>query len=344
MLTRLIGALAALLMSFSLSGCLLFEKTADLRDVHAMYREEFATWRFPQVDPGQEQSEVEYVCGTTGGAGGEVMDAHAFAKTIAAMQDFRRKHPKWSSQELAHLDVLQGMIHLQCGEFGLAKLSEAQVEAAGGTLSGSSSAPRDALFARNYAKLVNGWVQIDDQRRNVQPSEDQEDEEAERKAQLEAEEQRAISLGNSGKAIQNELCSYRADDRLVTVKGDGGATYLAATAAIFYEWSHYLATTFCNTDGSVKKWGDGEVYVTEEFCTARKQGQHLMLGRDLVFTFGSSALRASIAPERFEQAGAEAGELPTGSLRYKAIYDRLQYRLDEIGQSGEPGDPCPAKS
>jgi hypothetical protein len=208
-LVTLAGLVAALILT---AGCpvTLAPKTAALAHVHEVYRDEFILLEGPNDLRATRTA----------------ASSAAFARSLNAIHDYRLAYPG-DVQELAHLQVLEGMIYLQSGRFGLAAAVKNDVAAAGQKLTsalgagkgGSSADPngrgklvRDSLFAQNYSALLDGWNQT------RSPSQ-----------RVEALEAAADELANNLKALSPQ--------QRPEIERDGGALYLATSAAIFYTWA-----------------------------------------------------------------------------------------------------------
>jgi hypothetical protein len=182
------------------SGCVvqfITPRTEALREVHETYRQEFIAFNVPAPADKAELSGP----------------SDAFIKTLQAIRDYRLKYPG-DMQELAHLQVLEGMIYLQSGRFGLAQAVKEQVTEAGARLtSASGRTVRDKLFAENFPLLVEGWAETRKSKNK----------------QWQTFERAAAGLRTS---LANST-----DRRLASPDADHGAVYLATTAAIFDTWA-----------------------------------------------------------------------------------------------------------
>jgi hypothetical protein len=238
------------IMSVALSGCLvIFPKTEDLRTVHKTYREEFHS----AVDLRAMISADE--------TAGRDETRGSFEKTLAAIADYRRKYPDAEKQK-AHLDVLQGMIYLQTGQFGLATLMTEKVAAAGTVLTGDGIIPRDALFAKLFKTLIAGWkyplehsvargrvATLEKRKSDCANETGREACEAKIDAQIAQAKRNFIErrwetalpvLTGAGNSIKDKLCHERASNTLRLAEGDQGASYLAASGGMFFEWRDNL--------------------------------------------------------------------------------------------------------
>jgi hypothetical protein len=199
--------LAAGLIVLSLTACgYLIPRTADLKTVHDTYRNELAELAFPE--PQTNPAAI--------GLTEETKASRPFKKTLSAIEDYRNRYPK-ATTELAHLKVLEGMAYLQSEQFGLARAVAPEVSEARALLeTTASAAPRDALFADNYAAMLLGWRTV------REPS-------SEVESQL---EQSDILRQQADRMVAN-LCRAEHNGRLARARGDQGATYLAMVAAVF---------------------------------------------------------------------------------------------------------------
>jgi hypothetical protein len=104
----------ALVFVLSQTSCSWFTpKSAALEDIHETYRSEFIEGTLgPPGDQPQPAS---------------LQDKPAFAYTLRAIRDYRAKYGS-DSPEAAHLTVLEGMIYVQSGQIGMARLIAPDVE------------------------------------------------------------------------------------------------------------------------------------------------------------------------------------------------------------------------
>lgn len=202
MKTKRFALIAALLGFLITSGCVVTfvtPKTAALHRVHDVYTEEFIALSAPAPSAQPVQAS-------------EPKPA-AFAKSLQAIREYRLKYPG-DSQELAHLKVLEGMIYLQSGRFGLAEAVRPEVEEAGGKLaSGTGRVVRDQLFAQNFKTLIEGWAET--KKTNNR--------------QWQTFERVATTLTTGLNQIPK--------NKLADPETDQGALYVATSAAIFYVWA-----------------------------------------------------------------------------------------------------------
>lgn len=201
---RFRSAAAAIAGIVLLSGCLnsLTPKAADLERVQELYVEEFTVLNVPAA------AEVDAARAPAPAAGG------AFAQSLRAIHAYRAKYPD-DTPERAHLQVLEGMIYLQSGRFGLAAAVLPQVKSAAGQLtSGTGRVVRDRLFAENYGVLLDGWTET----------------RKENNRDWQTFERVANQLAQA-------LAAVPVHER-ASVEADQGALYLATSAAVFYVWAY----------------------------------------------------------------------------------------------------------
>ena len=183
---------------FVTSGCIvsfITPKAADLRQVHDAYSREFTA-----LNLGEPKKDA---------ARAAPRENAAFAQSLRAIQDYRRRYPG-DTAELAHLQVLEGMIYLQSGRFGLAEAIQPEVARAAGKLSSATGlGVRDQLFAQNFSALVAGWT------------------EAKKTAPDPA---KLLAVADQIAAALRRIPA----DKLGAADAADGAGYLATTAAIFY--------------------------------------------------------------------------------------------------------------
>jgi hypothetical protein len=181
-------------------------RTNALEQIHTVYRSDFEDIVLPRA--GERPSRAD--------------DPPPFTETLRRIRDFRARFGE-DSQEAAHLVVLEGMIYLQTGRFGMANVLKPDVQQAAERLkSGGGKYTRDRLFAEAFQHLVDGWrLALAAQASNLPAGGDD---------QLEA----------AADAIRTMLTQLD-PDRLAAPEADHGAIYLATNAAIFWQWSHQVS-------------------------------------------------------------------------------------------------------
>lgn len=192
----------ALFLLLLLSGCrLLAPKTGALEDVHAAYAKDFEVFvrpPLPQVRAGEAGP----------------VPAESFSETLRLMRAFTVRYGE-DSAEAAHLKVLEGMIYLQSGMLNQAKaLREPVTQAAPKLISGAGVYTRDALFAKAFPHLIEGYALIQNPPNTPAP------------------------MLSAARGIARILDD--AKDRLADVEVDSGALHLATSAAIFFVWASEL--------------------------------------------------------------------------------------------------------
>lgn len=269
-------SLAFVLLALTAIGCdRVFPVRADLGAVHDAYRSEFASSFIPAANPARPREET---CRPLVGEA-------SFAKTRQAIRDFRVKYGT-DRPESAHLTVLEGMLFLQAGNTGKARLHEANVKKAKDKLvSGTGHLNRDYLFADSFGLLIAGWEIICDRLKAgfvLEPGEV------------------ALAMKKTADAIEKKLVFYKKEGKLASPEADEGGIYLATTAAIFYSWTYKFFVDAC--------------LLPPEPCPAKADTTHLEAGHDLIGSFLSPA-EISLAED---YAGA-----PIGRLRYIMWYNLL---------------------
>ena len=206
-LTRLLRTAALVILTVSLlPGCAtLLPQTSALDKVHDLYRTEFLAAPPPAA---QGSSALKgQITNSTNQA--------AFGRTLAAIQDYRQRHPN-KPAELAHLQVLEGLIYLQSYRFNMAKLVSADVtEAAGKLTSAGGYTTRDKLLAENFTNLLNGW----------------------RASVGNASSNEIFLMVHSASNLVTQLAPYGTNNSAkvrYAADKDGGALYVANCAAIFF--------------------------------------------------------------------------------------------------------------
>lgn len=195
-------------------------RTSALGDVHDRYAEEFARGVVPTSGVGCAAPAPASVA-----AGGD-----PFPETTAAIGALRASGDA-DEVTLAHVTVLEAMIHLQSGRLHLAKSDAPAVADAAPKLRTATGADaRDALLARAYPALLVGWSEIADLQRVggcAFPAESPDE------------------LEQAGDAIRAELGAASARGTLASSEEDAGALYLATSAAIFYVWADKIRDDGC---------------------------------------------------------------------------------------------------
>ena len=192
-------ARSTLLFLFALLPLALFVSSCantKLIGVHDTYRAEFQQQLEPSATPTPTES--------------------TFPNTLAAIQTFREKHPT-REDALKHLAVLEAMVHLQSGNYGMAQAAAAQADALPGSLiDRNRKLKRDALFLealRLDPGLIEAFHMIH--------------------GDLPKEEDRLEQCGDGLAALARKHSS---------VDGDDGAIFIAAAAAECYLHALYEAT------------------------------------------------------------------------------------------------------
>jgi hypothetical protein len=222
---RIIGLLPFLLLALHACAFLSPQSTA-LKEVHQSYREEFARAIVLPPLP-EEQREAPNQ---------KAAEAPAFPVTLRAIREFKVTYGE-GSREAAHLTVLEGMIYLQSGQFGMAKLIAEDVRAAQAHLrSGTGQYTRDELLAKSFGHLLLGWQQI----HNFTDTSDS----------TIAEHRKLQQAADGIKAALDSLDA----SKIAQPEVDEGAIYLATTAAIFYVWVYKLESDAGMADATKAKW------------------------------------------------------------------------------------------
>jgi hypothetical protein len=196
---RLLGVVLAFATLGLAPGCqTALPQTADLRQVHELYSSEFATLELPAPDA------MTAAPRATGAA---------FARTLQAIHDYRARH-RDDLAGLAHVQVLEGMIYLQSGRFGLAAAVRPEVEVAGERLAApGGKLVRDRLLARHFGTLLEGWAET----------------RKENNRQWRTFERVAATLADALAAIPAA--------QLAPGETDQAALHLATSAAVFWMWA-----------------------------------------------------------------------------------------------------------
>ncbi|MBW2335930.1 MAG: hypothetical protein JRF47_04085 [Deltaproteobacteria bacterium] len=291
-----------LVLVLYVAGCAaITPRTADLQNVHQLYRQEFLSSAIPQSPNDQKDIACQ-------------PNDEAFAQTLRAIRDYQVKYPQADSRLTQHLYVLQAMIYLQSGRPGMARLMQKEFIKTNEIVKrGNEQYPRDALFAANLEALVDGWMVYCVLDKAGGPFQD---------PQFTTQEQ---TLQTAAGEIQTNLESFETTDPAA----DEGALYLSASAAIFQMWASKIKgdrcffgknctaiglskedlENACGDDNQCRK--KKRLIAIEQMKTKDLAAYHKLLSRFLSET---------------EKRAAEAGELPevpAGRWRYLALYDSL---------------------
>ena len=201
--------LAGLLLPTSCAR--LTPRTAALRQIHQIYRGEFDQYLQLTVPapPADGTMSVRPRAADNSGPA-------PFAATLREIRTYRIRYGE-NNRESAHLTVLEGMIYLQTGQLGMARLLLPDLRRAADSLGqGTGAAVRDQLLAQNFESLLTGWTAI---------REPETRDSARRLAEA------AGSIGARLAAPDRPGVA-----RVIEPEVDEGAIYLATSAAIFYAW------------------------------------------------------------------------------------------------------------
>jgi len=203
---KLFNRLALLLFLVFLAGCAtLTPKTYQLEQIHQNYATEWAEWSVSALSPS--------------GTNPTVVDGSGrFTKTLAGIKNYKREHGD-TSKMAAHLTVIEGMIYIQTGKPGMAKLLAPEVKKAKEKLKSPTGVmTRDYLLAECYEYLTQGWEAIYKKGSGVGPSDFR-------------------KPANNIKVILDKTT----EETRAAVDVDSGGAYVATSAAIFYIWAHAAA-------------------------------------------------------------------------------------------------------
>ena len=275
--------LLGIVLSLTVSCHLVAPKTTALKNVHETYRQEFVEGINATPDSDRPVAEA-------------ASNEPEFSQTLQAIRGYRAKFGS-DSKQAAHLTVLEGMIYLQSSRFGMAASVKGDVQAASENLR-SKDGPytRDALYAANFASLIDGWQEIDRMPEGALTQED------------------FATLEGAADAIVANLKEKEEEGKLASPDADEGAIYLATTSAIFYVWVHKIRTDSC-------------LRIDEEAtreCLAEFGKTYFDNGRDIIGMFLSETERtAALASD------SAPSDFPPGRLRYLAWYRFLDEKADE---------------
>jgi hypothetical protein len=212
--------LLLLILLLTASCAKLTPRTTALREIHQTYRAEFDQYlqlTVPAPAPdGNVINPPRTAGGIAGGVAGEAAGPAPFAATLREIRGYRLRYGE-TSREASHLTVLEGMIYLQTGQLGLARLLLPDLRRAADQLGqGSGAAVRDQLLARNFEPLLAGWSAL----REPETRDS------------------ARRLATAAAAIGAQLATLARSGpgRTTEPEVDEGAIYLATSGAIFYAW------------------------------------------------------------------------------------------------------------
>jgi len=193
----------------SLSGCgTLTPKTYHLENIHHKYTDEWSEYSL------QALTGPTVTSGINTGNG-------AFNNTLAGIRNYKKIYGE-GSKVAAHLTVLEGMIYIQSGKTGMARLLVTEVRKAKEKLGNSAGiAVRDYIFADCYEELTSGWEAI-------------------YQVTIEGIDRKSDNFKNPADGIARKLTAISKDLRAQGDLDSGGA-YVATSAAIFYLWAYSAA-------------------------------------------------------------------------------------------------------
>lgn len=185
----------------TLASCsILTPKTRDLERVHQTYTNEWIEASMPKA----------------GAQPGVKVQPGAFKRSLAAIRNYKVEHGK-NTTVASHLTVLEGLIHLQSGSFGMARLLSADVAEAKGRLrSRGGWATRDYLIASCYPDLVAGWSAA---------------------ARMGRGDQSVRREDFEGPAVRIGETLAKLEDGAADADVDSGGAYVATSAVIFWMWA-----------------------------------------------------------------------------------------------------------
>ncbi len=231
---RWVLAICLFVFSLQFAGCAyLMPKTAALDKIHETYRADFQKYVLLSVPEPSRNPTTER------------NNSPLFDETLRAIRSYRVQYGE-ESQEAAHLKVLEGMIYLQSGQYGMARLLKDDVgKAQGKLISKTGSYTRDQLLAITFPSLIDGWEQTTTEGVDVKILEDAADK---LKTEL-------------GRLDQKKLADPEVDE---------GAVYIATTTAIFYVWVYSRKALGCE-------------HKTD--CLTKTKKEYFGKGRDLIGSY-----------------------------------------------------------
>jgi hypothetical protein len=294
-------ALILFLVLFAVGCAFLTPKTADLENVHQLYRQEFSS----SVIPATPNNQKDAACQN---------NDEAFVQTLRAIRDYQIKYPQTDARIVRHLYVLQAMVYLQSGRPGMARLLQKEYLAKDQNVKQQKTGyPRDALFAANLEFLIDGWIaycMLDKDGGPFQPK------------KFAAQEQ---TLRTAANEIQSNLQSFEITDPAT----DEGAIYIAASAAMFQMWASKIKGDRCFFGKKCMELGLSKEDLdrqcpNDQKCKREKRREEIKKMKTTEFAPYRTLLGPFLSDP--EKQAAEAGEmqaLPAGRLRYLGLYKYL---------------------
>ena len=249
-----------------------------LRSVHDTYLSEFQASLTREND------------GLTAEKALDPSNKNQFPVTLTAISSFRSEYPS-STNAIKHVSVLEAMVYLQSGQYGLARLAAKNAQAMPGNLSTyKDGLIRDQLFLSaltdpNGQGLIDAWELIES---TGNPS-------LEKAPLFEKMGDNLSRLAQNSKAPAN----------------DEGKTYVAAVAAICYQWA--MAGKIIAVKGTPGQKEELKKVIGLEY------GQKMM-----------DALDPHLTDAEKQASDAELRELARWSARYRYV------RLYHIGKKLTP--------
>jgi hypothetical protein len=293
---------AVVLLLIFISACAwLTPQTAELEDIHHIYRQEFMTAAMP--------SDI--------GEGGDVAcraDPNGFVRTLQAIHDFQVKHPDVDPAVTQHLQVLQAMIFLQSGRPGMARLiSRDFIQQGGIAAAGGGGDARDALFAENLDALIDGWTVYCQLIEKQGPFPDPQF----------SNDQRAMA--GAADAIKTYLQAFETTDPVA----DEGAAYLATSAALFQMWATKIQSDRCRFGKDCDAVGLSAQELArrcadDRECRERERRAAIRTARAQDFTTYRELIGRFLSEPEKRLADSESwAAAASGRYRYLAVYRYL---------------------
>lgn len=196
---------------------------------------------------------------------GGTADLNDFTQTRADIGAARISEP--SDRFDAYLDLLEGIVLLQSGQIGQARLTADQIERSAAKIRGGSFVRRDVLYAQSFESIVDGHAALAaldgiGDPRSASPG------------QLEAVVRDLIS---AGRGVQATVCQTASGEAGAAT--DDGFAFVAGSAASFLLSADKTLGTLCGPDPGAS-----------ELCGPFEMGQpQLAAARDLRGTFPGTA-------------------------------------------------------
>ena len=335
------------LLALMLSACSvydsLFPSAAEIDKIHEVYRTEFT--KSLVLPNGSKEDNLQTKATTD------------FDQTLTLISAYRRNHnAKEKPTELDHLTMLEGMIYLQEGQYGLAGVLKDNIAKIKAKYDDRASTydRRDVLFAQNFTHLIAGWEAADP--KNVGTHSLTIEDRAKRFTKFfDAANEICTNLVAPARRAgadqpvvakdfpQNSFCRGRLfnppSDRLAGADVDDGAVYLASSADVFYAWSRLELDNYCSMLPTNDPANLGKLKITDAPADLTAQKCHAWRR---VIDSAAACLLGKFLSDNERKISLEMktdelskGTLRPGRLRYLDLYRYFRFedrvRKDDKG-------------